>query len=98
MKKGISMLLTFALCLAALSGALAETSVAYTETVVSIDAGDHQIPATVCVPTAEGSYPVVVMLHGTGSSRDEAGNGYATAAPILAEKYGIATIRIDFML
>ena len=97
MKKGISLFLTFALCLAALSGALAETSAAYTETVVSIDAGDHQIPATVCVPTAEGTYPAVVMLHGTGSSRDEAGNGYATAAPILAEKYGIATIRIDFM-
>lgn len=36
------------------------------------------------------------MLHGTGSTRDEAGDGYKYAAPVLAEKYGIATIRIDF--
>ena len=36
------------------------------------------------------------MLHGTGSTRDEAGNGYLCAAPVLAERYGIATIRIDF--
>ena len=97
MKKLLAIVITLVLCLSAMSLALAEATPAYTETVVSIDAGDHQIPATVCVPTAEGAYPAVVMLHGTGSSRDEAGNGYATAAPILAEKYGIATIRIDFM-
>ena len=36
------------------------------------------------------------MLHGTGSTRDEAGDGYRYAAPILADQYGIATIRIDF--
>ena len=49
------------------------------------------------MPSGEGKFPVVVMLHGTGSNRDEAGNGYKMAAPVLAEKYGIATIRIDFM-
>ena len=97
MKKVLAIVLTLMLCLASASLAIAETTPAYTETVISIDAGDHQIPATVCVPTAEGVYPAVVMLHGTGSSRDEAGNGYAYAAPVLAEKYGIATIRIDFM-
>lgn len=70
---------------------------AYTETVISIDNGDHQIPATVCMPNTEGKHPAVVMLHGTGSQRNEAGDGYAHAAPVLAEKYGIATIRIDFM-
>ena len=94
MKKCLVFLLVFVLCIA--SAALAETP-GYIETVVSIDAGDHQIPATVCMPTAEGSYPAVVMLHGTGSNRDEAGGGYAYAAPVLAEKYGVATIRIDFM-
>ena len=36
------------------------------------------------------------MLHGTGSNREEAGNGYAMAAPVMATQ-GIATIRIDFM-
>ena len=96
MKKTLSVLLTLALLLCAMPLCLAE-SAAYTETVETIDAGDHQIPATVCVPTAEGKHPAVVMLHGTGSSRDEAGNGYKTAAPVLAEKYGVATIRIDFM-
>lgn len=70
---------------------------AYTETVINIDNGDHQIPATVCMPNTEGKHPAVVMLHGTGSQRNEAGDGYAHAAPVLAEKYGIATIRIDFM-
>ena len=94
MKKCLVFLLVFVLCIA--SAALAETP-GYIETVVSIDAGDHQIPATVCMPTAEDTYPAVVMLHGTGSTRDEAGGGYAYAAPVLAEKYGVATIRIDFM-
>ena len=94
MKKCLVIMLVFVLCIA--SAALAETP-GYVETVVSIDAGDHQIPATVCMPTAEGIYPAVVMLHGTGSNRDEAGGGYAYAAPVLAEKYGVATIRIDFM-
>lgn len=68
----------------------------YEETVVSIDGGDYEIPATVCMPAGEGPFPAVVMLHGTGSNRDEAGGGYLYAAPVLAEKYGIATIRIDF--
>ena len=68
-----------------------------TESVVSIPNGDHEVPATVCMPSGEGKFPVVVMLHGTGSNRDEAGNGYKMAAPVLAEKYGIATVRIDFM-
>ena len=94
MKKCLVFMLVFVLCIA--SAAFAENP-GYVETVVSIDAGDHQIPATVCMPTAEGTYPAVVMLHGTGSTRDEAGGGYAYAAPVLAEKYGIATIRIDFM-
>ena len=96
MKKSIALVLGLALIFALAVSANAETA-ASTETVVLIDAGDHQIPATVCLPTAEGKHPAVVMLHGTGSSRDEAGNGYKTAAPILAEQYGVATIRIDFM-
>lgn len=95
MKKVISLLLTLVLCLS-LTTVLAE-SAAYTETVVLIDAGDHQIPATICAPAAEGVYPAVVMLHGTGSNREEAGNGYQMAAPVMAEKYGLVTIRFDFM-
>ena len=95
MKKLLAILLAMVLCMG-LTAACAEEA-GYVETVVTIDAGDHQIPATICAPTAEGVYPAVVMLHGTGSSRDEAGNGYKMAAPVMAEKYGIVTIRFDFM-
>ncbi len=68
----------------------------YVEFGVHLDGGDYEIPATVCMPAGDGPFPAVVMLHGTGSNRDEAGGGYLVAAPIMAEKYGIATIRIDF--
>ena len=48
------------------------------------------------LPVGEGPFPAVVMLHGTGSNKDEAGNGYAMAAPQMAEA-GLASLRIDFM-
>jgi hypothetical protein len=57
----------------------------------------RMIPATVCLPvgSADKACPAVVMLHGTGSNREEAGNGYQMLAPYMAER-GIASIRIDF--
>ena len=58
---------------------------------------DHEVPATVCIPAGDGPFPAVVMLHGTCSNRDEANGAYRIAAQTLAEKYGIASIRIDFM-
>ena len=70
---------------------------AWIEDEMFISNGDHQIPATVCLPSEEGKSPAVVMLHGTGSERDEVNGAYRTAAHVFAEKYGIATIRIDFM-
>ncbi|MDO4838407.1 MAG: alpha/beta fold hydrolase [Clostridia bacterium] len=97
MKKVLALVCALTLCLAVLPAMAEEEAAGYTETVVSITNGDHEVPATVCMPTGEGTFPAVVMLHGTGSNRDEAGNGYKMAAPVLAEKYGIATIRIDFM-
>ena len=69
----------------------------WTENAVYIPNGDHEIPATVCLPAGEGPFPAVVMLHGTGSNRNEANNAYQKAAQTFAEKYGLATIRIDFM-
>ncbi|MDR1908372.1 MAG: alpha/beta fold hydrolase [Spirochaetaceae bacterium] len=73
-------------------------SLGYQETSVSIDAGTYQIPAVVTTPQggAGSAFPAIVMLHGYGSTKDEAGNGYKIAAPELAKK-GIASIRIDFM-
>ena len=56
----------------------------------------HTIPAIVTIPAGEGKFPAVVMLHGTGSNKHEAGGGYDMAAPAMA-KAGIATIRFDFM-
>lgn len=84
-----------------------ETEIAvseFVETTLTIDAAEedgipaHAIPGTLCAPAdTEGKkLPAVVMLHGTGSNREEAGNGYQMAAPIMAES-GIVTLRIDFM-
>jgi len=78
---------------------LTGNSTKYNESVVTVTSADGTaVPATVAVPVnvPTGGCAGVVMLHGTGSNRDEAGGGYKTAAPILAAQYGIATIRIDF--
>ncbi len=61
--------------------------------------GDYKMPATLVVPetaTEENLVPAVVMLHGTGSQRHEAGDGYIYMADALA-KAGIASLRIDFV-
>lgn len=68
-----------------------------TETTLMLPNEDHEIPATVCLPKGEGKFPAVVMLHGTGSSRDESMDAFRKTAHIFAEEYGLATIRIDFM-
>ena len=97
MRKFMSLLVALILMAACCSMALAEEA-AYTEQDITIDAGDHQIPATLTVPTvAEGQkVPAVIMLHGNGSTRHEAGNAYDFAAPEMA-KAGIATIRFDYI-
>ncbi|MEI6876442.1 MAG: alpha/beta fold hydrolase, partial [Spirochaetota bacterium] len=69
----------------------------FSETVVFIPNDGRMVPATVCLPVGEAGqiFPAVVMLHGTGSNRAEAGNGYVMLAPYMAQR-GIASIRIDF--
>ena len=97
MKKLLSVVLMLALC--ACSFAFAdEAPVVYTEQDILIDAGDHQIPATLTLPAGEegATYPAVIMLHGNGSNRHEAGNAYDYTAPEMA-KAGIATIRFDYI-
>ncbi|NLB78370.1 MAG: alpha/beta hydrolase [Clostridiaceae bacterium] len=95
MKRFLGFVLVVTMCLGGTTFVLAEDA-SYTEYKVTLQGDSYEIPATVCAPTAEGSYPAVVMLHGTGSNREEAGNGYAYAAPVMAAEYGVATIRIDF--
>ncbi len=62
---------------------------------VLIDGTQRKIPATITLPQGNGPFPFVVMFHGTGSNRHEAGNGYDLIAPRLAEA-GIASARFDF--
>jgi fermentation-respiration switch protein FrsA (DUF1100 family) len=90
--------LTAAAVLGCASKSAPEESFRYEEAAVSLDAGTYRIPAVVTLPQggAGRAFPAVVMLHGYGSNKDEAGNGYKLAAPELA-KAGIASIRIDFM-
>ena len=97
MKKALALLLAIMMVLFAVP-AMAEEAAVYTEENILIDAGDHQIPATVTLPiVAEGvKVPAVVMLHGNGSTRHEAGNAYDYTAPEMA-KAGIATIRFDYI-
>lgn len=74
----------------------------YTETTVFIEVPKtatspaHRIPAIVTMPANRENVPAVVMLHGTGSDKTEAGGGYELAAFLMALE-GIATIRFDMM-
>lgn len=97
MKRIIGLLLTALLIVSCSSLKDAEAEYEAEEKIVNIKTATHEIPATVCIPKTDKEVPFVIMLHGTGSNRDEAGGGYKVAAPILAKKFGIATIRIDFM-
>ncbi len=65
------------------------------EETVMVDGAGHQVPVTVTLPDGDGPFPFVVMYHGTGSNRHEAGNGYDLLAPELAAA-GIASARFDF--
>ncbi len=56
----------------------------------------HDIPAVLTLPETKGKVPVVILCHGTGSNKDEAGNLYVNLAEKLKEA-NIASIRFDFM-
>ena len=62
--------------------------------VIEIPVRDGMIPATAVMPVGEGKFPLVVLAHGHGGTRDENG-GYADIAEELA-KHGMATVRMDF--
>jgi hypothetical protein len=67
----------------------------YIETSLSIPHNSYTIPAILTLPIDKEDSPVVIMVHGTGSCKDEEGNAYLMLAHDLAEK-GIASIRFDF--
>ena len=53
-----------------------------------------QVPATLVTPDGLDSYPIVIMLHGHGGTRNE-NEGYPAIAEGLAER-GVASLRMDF--
>lgn len=62
------------------------------ETEVNLESG---VKGTLCLPKIKSRVPVVLMLHGFGSNRDEVGNLYRRLAEAL-ETRGIGSLRIDF--
>lgn len=70
----------------------------YTFKKVKIESRTHnyKIPAVLTMPDGIQECPAVILCHGTGSNKDEAGNGYVFLASRLAAK-GIASIRFDFI-
>lgn len=100
--KLFTLVLTLALC-ASFCTAVAEEDAPKTAYEIEVETGffpgeNWDIPYTYVKPLLpEGkTAPAVIMLHGTGSSRDEAGNGYVIAAESMG-RAGIATLRIDFV-
>jgi dipeptidyl aminopeptidase/acylaminoacyl peptidase len=64
---------------------------------VSIKGNSYQIPAILTLPESKTQQPlpIVIMLHGTASNKNEVGNLYQRMAVQLAE-HNIASIRFDF--
>ncbi|NLR10526.1 MULTISPECIES: S9 family peptidase [Lactobacillaceae] len=58
--------------------------------------GNYHIPAVLTLPAASRRFPAIVMCHGTGTNKDEAGQGYVLMATKLAEA-GFASLRFDFI-
>jgi len=56
---------------------------------------DNGVVGTLNQPVGVTDAPVVLMLHGFGSSKDEVGNMYARLADALAKR-GVGSLRIDF--
>lgn len=70
---------------------------AFSEQVLMIDNGEYKIPGILVLPKNTGNkkLPVMLMLHGTASQKNEVGGLYQRLAVELAN-FGIASLRIDF--
>ena len=66
---------------------------------ILINNSAYDVPGILTLPekakTAKADLPALIMLHGTGSQKDEAGDLYKKLADKLAAQ-GIASLRIDF--
>ena len=86
MKKIFAILLSLAIMLCAFG--VAEVST------LTYESRGVQVPATLVTPDGAESYPMVVLCHGHGGSREE-NVGFAAIADALAD-LGVASIRMDF--
>lgn len=85
----------FLLLTACGTGHILQPAAGTDESLLRIDSRGQRIPATVTLPRGEfDALPLVVMAHGHGGSRSEAG-GFDRLAAQLARQ-GIASIRMDF--
>ncbi len=66
------------------------------EMVVKIPTRGMNMVGTLVIPDGVKNPPVVLMLHGFASKRDEVGNFYLNLAKEL-EQIGIASLRVDFI-
>ncbi|MEP7293794.1 MAG: alpha/beta fold hydrolase [Chloroflexota bacterium] len=85
----------FALTLVCLLSVVGSSFAHGEEVVESSVTLDNGVVGTLVQPAAEAPAPVVLLLHGFASSRDEVGDMYKRLAGELAE-YGIGSLRIDF--
>lgn len=69
----------------------------FSEQSLMIDNGEYKIPGVLVQPKNTGNkkLPVMLMLHGTASQKNEVGGWYQRLAVYLADR-GIASLRIDF--
>ncbi|WP_128100708.1 alpha/beta fold hydrolase [Paenibacillus sp. DCT19] len=71
---------------------------AYTEQAITIGQGELALPGTLTLPKGEGAFPVVILVHGSGSSNQDAAIGGAKPFRDLAvglASQGIAVLRYD---
>ena len=97
-RKAVALLMGFvALALVSCASVEKTPSYAYTEQEVQLNAGMYYVPGILVKPklAAGKKIPVVVMLHGTASQKNEVGNLYQRLAVSLAKR-GYGSLRIDF--
>ncbi|MCL1928038.1 MAG: alpha/beta hydrolase [Treponema sp.] len=74
---------------------LAQTGeISYFEVTGNVQNGSRAVPFTALIPGGRGPFPLVVINHGHGGSREENG-GFRRLAEAITKR-GIATIRMDF--
>lgn len=89
---GMVFLLVFVVAGSLVSFRVYADDVAFQETQVTLKGG---IQGILVEPQEKAQVPVVLMLHGFGSHKDEVGDMYKRLAEALG-KHDIASLRIDF--